>query len=648
LVKVDRPAVAAAAYLLLTLVLTWPLARGLTRDVPSDLGDPLFSMWILSWGAEQLGGIASGDFARIPRFFDANIFYPAPLTLAYSEHMVAQALQMLPVYAITRDPILCYNLLFLSTFVLSGLGGFLLVRELTGSARAGFVAGLLFAFALYRSTQLAHLQVLSAQWMPFVLYGLSRYFTTRRLRPLTGAAAALVLQNLSCGYYVLYFAPFVLLYAAWEVGSRNLWRIRSMWFQLAGAALVVGGVSAPFLLPYKQVRDRFEFSRDANEVARYSADVYAYLTAPPTNRVWRDAASAYAHAEGHLFPGAVPLLLALIALGAAACTAPLSVHQPARAPWWVLATLAAIGAAYGGLAVTTVFARRLDLDVGLFTVRATNVTRLLVPTVIASVVMYILWPAARARVAAVMRRPEAILLVFVVAAWWLSLGPNPRVMGRPLGLWSPYRFLYEFIPGFEGVRAPARLAMVVSFALSMLGGLAIAHLERIRAGTAAALIASILFLVETGLPPLWVNGVSAVPNFATPEARVYRPSRAPAVYRELAKTPVDAVVLELPFGEPTYDVRSVYYSTVHWRRLVNGYSGFFPPHYGAIIATISAGARGGEDAWNTVRRLGVTHVVVHEAAYLDDEGARFTEWLRRHGATELFRDGRDTLLTLPH
>ena len=47
-------------------------------------------------------------------------------------------------------------LLFLSTFALSGLGMFLLGRELTGSAAAGFVAGLAFAFAPYRIANIPH------------------------------------------------------------------------------------------------------------------------------------------------------------------------------------------------------------------------------------------------------------------------------------------------------------------------------------------------------------------------------------------------------------------------------------------------------------------------------------------------------------
>jgi len=113
---------AAAAYLALTIVATWPLAGGLGRDVPADLGDPVFVMWALAWDCQQLLAILRGDFARLATFFDANIFHPLPLTLAYSEHFIAQAVQVLPVWVLTGNPILCYNLLYLSTFVLSGLG----------------------------------------------------------------------------------------------------------------------------------------------------------------------------------------------------------------------------------------------------------------------------------------------------------------------------------------------------------------------------------------------------------------------------------------------------------------------------------------------------------------------------------------------
>ena len=74
---------------------------------------------------------ANGDSG----WWSANIFAPHPLSLAYSEHFLPQAIQAFPIYAATKNPILCYNLLFLSTFALAGLG-----VELAGDLqRKGYV-----------------------------------------------------------------------------------------------------------------------------------------------------------------------------------------------------------------------------------------------------------------------------------------------------------------------------------------------------------------------------------------------------------------------------------------------------------------------------------------------------------------------------
>src|SRR4029453_1735783 len=77
---------ATALFAALTLIFTWPLARGLARDIPGDFGDPLLNAWILAWDASHLGR----------GWWNANIFYPHPLSLAYSEHLLPQALQVLP------------------------------------------------------------------------------------------------------------------------------------------------------------------------------------------------------------------------------------------------------------------------------------------------------------------------------------------------------------------------------------------------------------------------------------------------------------------------------------------------------------------------------------------------------------------------
>src|SRR5258708_2369646 len=134
-IRVKQPGLSASVatllYFGLTIGLTWPLATGLGHHIPGDFGDPLFTAWVMAWDATHLGR----------GWWHANIFAPHPLALAYSEHFLPQGLQALPVYWATGNPTLGYNLVFLSTFVLSGLGTFLLARELTASRAPRVAAG---------------------------------------------------------------------------------------------------------------------------------------------------------------------------------------------------------------------------------------------------------------------------------------------------------------------------------------------------------------------------------------------------------------------------------------------------------------------------------------------------------------------------
>lgn len=638
-----------AGYVLVTIVMTWPVARGLSRDVPADLGDSILNLWILSWDAEQIRRLLGGHGSAIAHFFDGNIFYPAPLTLAYSEHLIAQALQVFPVYAATQNPILCYNLLFLSTFVLSGFGTYLLTRDLTGSGAAGFVAGLLYGFALYRVPQSSHLQVLSSQWMPFTLFGLRRYFETRRRRALAGASAALVAQNLSCGYFLLYFPPFVLGYALWEMARRRLWSDLSVWRQLSIAGAAIALLTVPLLLPYAQLRSRLQFSRSIAEVSRYSADVYSYLTASTLDGVWSSTAQAFPKAEGELFPGLVPVLLALIGIASGAIEAvrlKTSDRAPCwQAPTWAVTMLSAAAALhFAGLAVV-VFVRRVTFDLGPIAVRMTDANALLLRGTILFALVLLVSPSARARIDAFMRS-QGFFALAVIFAIWLSLGPAPRVLGRPLALAAPYAWLFEHVPGFDGVRVPARFAMIVLLMLAILAGYGAAALVRLRSGRMLLPLLATAFLVEAACLPFPVNAMTPPAGFNAPEARLRLPARAAAVYKEVAKQTGRVILAELPLGQSDFDLRAMYYSTVHWKPIANGYSGFFPPYYGRLAAAVSDIPRHPQVARQALREVGVTHVIVHEPAYLGSEGADTTSALRRTGAVELLRDGGDVLLKL--
>jgi hypothetical protein len=310
---VSRSTHAAALYLVITIVMTWPIAAGLARDLPGDLGDPAFVSGVLAWGSDHWLALFSGHLGAASQFWDAPIFFPERIATAYSEHFAVHSLLTLPVYFVTRNPILCYNLWFLATFCVSALGMYLLVRDLTGRPGAAFVAGLAFGFAPYRISTLAHLQVLSTLWMPLVLLGIRRYLATRNSDALVAAGAALWAQNLSSGYYMIFFGPFAALYALVEMATRGLMRDLRAWRDLSITAIVALAATLPFAAPYLTRGGTSQ--RTLTEVQAFSADLLGWLTASAFLNVWGGLQTFFKF-EGSLFPGVTVVLAALAGLWA--------------------------------------------------------------------------------------------------------------------------------------------------------------------------------------------------------------------------------------------------------------------------------------------------------------------------------------------
>jgi hypothetical protein len=423
---------------------------------------------------------------------------------------------------------------------------------------------------------------------------------------------------------------------------------------LSVAAVLAALIVAPFVLQYMRVSRDLQLARSLSETTRLSADVYSYATASTAQRFWGTRiADVFVKPEGELFPGVVPVLLALIGVVFGSGARP---PKPEGRKWaGELFYLLAWGHFIAAAAV--IVFRRLTLDLWLFDVRLGDATQLLFRGGIAYALALWLSPALRARAAAFMRS-RGFFVLALAAAMWLSLGPSPQVLGRQLDLASPYRFLWNHVPGFEGLRVPARFAMIVVLMLAVLASFGAAVLVparqsaereggRRRYGLVLLAVLAAAFLFEAGASPFTVNGMSPIRGFHMPSARLERPARASEVYKAVNGLPADTVLADLPLGQPDYDLRAMYYSIDRWRPLLNGYSGFFPLHYGRAIVALNEIPRHPDVSLGMLRQLGVTHVIVHEDAYLDTEGRDTTTTLRNAGATEAFREGSDVLLALP-
>ena len=181
-------------YTIAAVVLTFPLVASLTARLGAlqGPGDPYLNLWILGWG---LRAWTTDPLSVLDgRVFNANIFFPAEGTLAYSDHFLLQALALAPVYTLTGNVVLCYNLLLLASIALSGLAMHALTREVTGCERGAYLAGIVWACWPYRTAHLLHIQLQALYFMPLALLCLHRVMARRRWRDVLALAAATTLQ----------------------------------------------------------------------------------------------------------------------------------------------------------------------------------------------------------------------------------------------------------------------------------------------------------------------------------------------------------------------------------------------------------------------------------------------------------------------
>ncbi|MDQ3213244.1 MAG: discoidin domain-containing protein, partial [Acidobacteriota bacterium] len=488
------------------------------------------------------------------------------------------------------NPLLAYNVAFFASFVLCALSAYALTFSIARRHDAALVAGLAFGFAPYRMSQLGHVQVLSAYWMPLALAGLHQYFATRRTRWLVLFAGGWLMQGLSCGYYLFFLSVLVGLWLLWFGATREHWQsvARVMVTSVVAAVLI-----APVLYGYWKFQHTYGMRRWPDEIISFSADVASVLKAPENLLFWRwlDVVN---HPESSLFPGLTPVLLIVVglALGWRATgrehTGRLRISRVLVAFSLIFFAVAASPAYFGTWKIEIAGVRLLSVGTPH---KPMSVAVLLLLTAGA------LHPSVRS--AWRRRSPLAFYALAAVVMWLFSLGPAPTLMDRPVIYKAPYAWLME-LPGADGIRVPARFWVLATLCLAVAAGLALRQLGARWPRLTRALPA----LACAGLI------VDAFPTSTVPLQGA--PARRPSHVRAVAR-------LELPVN-PEHDPIVLYRAIEHRRPVVNGYSGYFAPHYWALRYLLEQGDPG---VLTRLSSMGVIEVVVDHARDVDTRWRRF-------------------------
>jgi len=519
------------AYIALTAVMLWPLIRTVSSAVAETDGDPLLNAWALRWVQHAL-------LTDPTHLYDANLFAPATTSLLFSEALIPQALTAWPIWVITRDALVSYNLSVLLTYPACAVAMYALCRALGANRGGSFVAGILYAFAPFRLDNTAHLQVLSMQGMPLVLLAVIRYIQGPSGRRGVLVAATFAYIALSSVYFLVIFGTGLAVFLVIEA-----MRQRRAFFR-AGVGLVLwlllgAGVVATLDAPYLAMREEQGIARTLDEAYDDAAHRDSYVSVVPGSIVWNHLLPTSGVERSALFPGATLIALAVVGLIAAR-----------RRPWvWGLVTAGGVG--------------------------------------------------------------------FV-----LSFGPTWGEKGAGIPL--PYRFLYQHVIVYQGLRGPDRFASLVLLALAPLAAFGATALWQ---AVAARRVTWRTTLAPAALATLALSGVAVLDDAArlAPTVPIDRSAATLAPYQWLAAQPDTGVVAEFPADVGA--VRTGFFSTYHWHPVLWGHSGFVPEAQYRLLSRFSLFSRGtdrwpGVDDLDALADMGVRTIVIHHAGYSRDELAR--------------------------
>jgi hypothetical protein len=310
---------ALVGYLVLTLIMTFPLATEFATAIPGDGFDGWQNYWNLWWVKKALLDLGTNPF------FCGYVYYPTGASLYFHTLNIFNGLLTVPVQDILGLTV-AYNLVVVFSFVVGGYGTYLLVYRLGASRLAAFVAGLVFTFSPYHFAHLlGHMQLISLEWLPFYVL-----FAVRALSPISGqrlksslrTAAVFLILTFLCewGYYIMYLALFTLLLTAYVI-----WKERRIWEPMARAALIwllFTVLMSPILVPMviEAIRTTEYLTPAFEQSLALSADLLAFFTPNEMHPLWGNWAKAWTErfttttSERMIFAGYTPLALGALAL----------------------------------------------------------------------------------------------------------------------------------------------------------------------------------------------------------------------------------------------------------------------------------------------------------------------------------------------
>ncbi len=535
-------------FAVLVCAFTWPLLGGLSHRLPPHW-DPRLMAWHMAHTADRL---VSEPFL----LFHGNDFYPYGTTKAFIEPLLVPALFNMPIYLLTGNPVLSYNITLLFLWSLSGLTMYLCAREILGNRAGALLAAAIWTLTPYRTDYYLEFNMQMSFAVPLVVLFWYRFLRTQRVRDAALTFVFLGIQCLSSWYYAIMISLFAILFSVGYVLLKQRgWDVKKL-LKVIPILVLFCLVLYPFARPYLHVRKEFSFiGGTLAEATRYSADFLTYVESGPIR--WYHFSPTEHHAETSLFPGFIALSFLVLGCGyffkREARIRGSNATRIVR-PIAVVGLLASLLQLALRAAISPEAARSLPL------MRFSTASSC---TLGFCLLLFLVRGQRRSEANAADRalRNKDILALFLLTGFvmfLLSLGPVPHVREKAIGH-SLHYYLYGMFFPLHVIRIVARFGSLLLFSVGILAGLGVKWLHSVvsRRRTLPA--------VFWGLPFL----LAALEY--SPHPLIYEEfpwNERPAVYDFIAADPEDFVVAEWPLGWRETDAGFLLWSISHHKRVL--------------------------------------------------------------------------------
>lgn len=509
-----------------TVIFTWPFASYI-NSFYYDRGDYQLSGATLSFNEHAL---------RTGKIFDRNFyfhgfqFYPQPLTLAYSDLRLLPTLIYAPIYWLTHNFNLSVNLTTFTTFVFSFISSFYVIYYFTKHKSASLIGALIYTFNPLTFARFPeHFELLNKYFLPLVFFFAYKFLTVPSFKNSFLFSLLFTLNSFSAIYFqimtIIILPIFAIPFIIFQLKKRNI----QYFINLLKYSLVFLLFLPIFIYFDKAYLDfsGYEGSkRTVEENAFYSARLIDYVFSTPVNWFY---GSLVQKVEG------------------------------SRAP-------RVEGSPYGA-----------------FNYQEHSLFLNTLPMLFFTIFIWIIFKKYQTKI--LEKQFNFLILPFfivLITSFIFTLGPYFQGWNSSNGSFKlPFYYLYQWIPLFQGIRAPTRFEFLFYIPFSLFVAIGVKYVfEKIKDRRVVILLTILL----TGI--LWLE------NY-TPSTIDHKFNESSPFLKKLEKLQKDHNLtflqnkntLHLPVYTSFNDVESIYliWSSLNREKVVNGNRGSFLPYEQAVF-----------------------------------------------------------------